>query len=182
LTTGQALMEQGRLKGFDVRQGEVRIDGHGMDSTQQSYTDIIARSVAINAKLHAQDLKVTAGRNIVDAAHQQIEKKSIDDEKHPAFALDVAALGGMYAHKIRLIGTEAGVGVHNAGNIGASAGEVHITADGRIENRGAISSRDALQLTSTAKIDNQGKLLSQSTATLQSGEQLNNSGRVEARG
>uniref|UniRef100_UPI001E4FE00D two-partner secretion domain-containing protein n=1 Tax=Photorhabdus bodei TaxID=2029681 RepID=UPI001E4FE00D len=147
LTTGQALMERGRLKGFDVNQGEVRIDGHGMDSTQQSYTDIIARSVAINAKLHAQDLKVTTGRNSVDAAHQQIEKKSIDDEKHPAFALDVAALGGMYAHKIRLIGTETGVGVHNAGNIGASAGEVHITADGWVENRGTLSSRDALQLT-----------------------------------
>ncbi|MGV7960715.1 filamentous hemagglutinin N-terminal domain-containing protein [Photorhabdus tasmaniensis] len=181
LTTGEALMEQGRLKGFDVNQGEVRIDGHGMDSTQQSYTDIIARSVAINARLHAQDLNVTTGRNRVDAAHRQIEKKSADNNP-PAFALDVAALGGMYAHKIRLIGTEAGVGVHNAGNIGASAGEVHITADGRIENLGTLSSRDALQLTSTAKIDNQGKLLSQSTVTLQSGEQLNNSGRVEARG
>ncbi|KER01677.1 filamentous hemagglutinin N-terminal domain-containing protein, partial [Photorhabdus temperata] len=182
LTTGEALMEQGRLKGFDVNQGDVRIDGHGMDSTQQSYTDIIARSVAINAKLHAQDLKVTTGRNIVDAAHQQIEKKSADNKKSPEFALDVAALGGMYAHKIRLIGTEAGVGVRNAGNIGATAGEVHITADGWIGNRGTLSSRDALQLTSTAKIDNQGKLLSQSTVTLQSGEQLNNSGRVEARG
>ncbi|ERT10182.1 hypothetical protein O185_26765, partial [Photorhabdus temperata J3] len=33
LTTGEALMEQGRLKGFDVNQGDVRIDGHGMDST-----------------------------------------------------------------------------------------------------------------------------------------------------
>ncbi|WP_448511337.1 hypothetical protein, partial [Photorhabdus sp. MH8.4] len=99
-------------------------------------------------------------------------KKSIDDEKHPAFALDVAALGGMYAHKIRLIGTEAGVGVHNAGNIGASAGEVHITADGWIENRGAISSRDALQLTSSANVSNTGKLLSQSALTLRAGGAL----------
>ncbi|NDL37185.1 adhesin, partial [Photorhabdus laumondii subsp. laumondii] len=182
LTTGQALMERGRLKGFDVNQGEVRIDGHGMDSTQQSYTDIIARSVAINAKLHAQDLKVTTGRNIVDATHQQMKKKSIDDEKHPAFALDVAALGGMYAHKIRLIGTEAGVGVHNAGNIGASAGEVHITAEGRIENRGTLSSRDTLQLTSSADVTNTGKLLSQSAVNLQAKGALNNQGRVEARG
>ncbi|WP_083451851.1 hemagglutinin repeat-containing protein [Photorhabdus heterorhabditis] len=182
LTTGQALMERGRLKGFDVNQGEVRIDGHGMDSTQQSYTDIIARSVAINAKLHAQDLKVTTGRNIVDAAHQQMEKKSIDDEKHPAFALDVAALGGMYAHKIRLIGTETGVGVHNAGNIGASAGEVHITADGWIENRGTLSSRDTLQLTSSADITNTGKLLSQSAVNLHTRGALRNQGRVEARG
>ncbi|MCK3669954.1 hemagglutinin repeat-containing protein [Photorhabdus noenieputensis] len=182
LTTGQALMEQGRLKGFDVNQGEVRIDGHGMDSTQQSYTDIIARSVAINAKLHAQDLKVTTGRNSVDAAHQQMKKKSVDDEKYPAFALDVAALGGMYAHKIRLIGTETGVGVHNAGNIGASAGEVHITAEGRIENRGTLSSRDTLQLTSSADVTNTGKLLSQSAVNLQAGGTLDNRGRVEARG
>nr|WP_275670544.1 hemagglutinin repeat-containing protein [Photorhabdus khanii] len=182
LTTGEALMEQGRLKGFDVNQGEVRIDGHGMDSTQQSYTDIIARSVAINAKLHAQDLKVTTGRNIVDAAHQQIEKKSADNKKSPEFALDVAALGGMYAHKIRLIGTEAGVGVHNAGNIGATAGEVHITADGWIGNNGTLSSRDALQLTASSNISNTGKLLSQSTVNLHAKGTLNNQGRVEARG
>ncbi|MBS9440149.1 hypothetical protein EAE91_24400, partial [Photorhabdus noenieputensis] len=102
--------------------------------------------------------------------------------KHPAFALDVAALGGMYAHKIRLIGTETGVGVHNAGNIGASAGEVHITAEGRIENRGTLSSRDTLQLTSSADITNTGKLLSQSAVNLQAGGALDNQGRVEARG
>ncbi|MBS9444490.1 filamentous hemagglutinin N-terminal domain-containing protein, partial [Photorhabdus heterorhabditis] len=183
LTTGEARMEQGHLKGFDVNQGEVRIEGQGMDSRQQNYTDIIARAVALNAKLHAQDLKVTTGRNRVDAAHQHIEKKSAaEDEKPPLFALDSSALGGMYAHKIILVGTEAGVGVRNAGDIGVPAGEVRLTADGRIENRGTISSRDALQLTSTAGIDNQGKLLSQSTVTLQSGEHLNNRGRVEARG
>ncbi|WP_434526801.1 hemagglutinin repeat-containing protein [Photorhabdus asymbiotica] len=183
LTTGEALMERGHLTGFDVNQGEVRIEGQGMDSRQQNYTDIIARAVALNAKLHAQNLKVTTGRNRVDAAHQTITKKSAaEDEAHPLFALDSTALGGMYAHKILLIGTEAGVGVRNAGDIGVPAGEVRVTADGRIENRGTISSREALQLTSTAGIDNQGKLLSQSTVTLQAGGPLHNRGRVEARG
>nr|CAR67544.1 similar to hemagglutinin/hemolysin-related proteins. putativ transmembrane protein [Photorhabdus asymbiotica subsp. asymbiotica ATCC 43949] len=183
LTTGEALMERGHLTGFDVNQGEVRIEGQGMDSRQQNYTDIIARAVALNAKLHAQNLKVTTGRNRVDAAHQTITKKSAaEDEAHPLFALDSTALGGMYAHKILLIGTEAGVGVRNAGDIGVPAGEVFVTADGRIENRGTISSRDALQLTSTAGIDNQGKLLSQSTVTLQAGGPLHNRGRIEARG
>uniref|UniRef100_UPI0036D8AD97 two-partner secretion domain-containing protein n=1 Tax=Photorhabdus sp. RM322S TaxID=3342825 RepID=UPI0036D8AD97 len=183
LTTGQALIEQGRLKGFDVNQGEVRIEGHGLDSRQQNYTDIIARSVAINAKLHAQDLKVTTGRNIVDAAHQNITKKSAaQEEAHPLFALDSTALGGMYAHKIQLIGTEAGVGVRNAGDMGAAAGEVHITAAGWIENRGTVSSRDALQLTSSSDVTNSGKLLSQSAVNLQAGGALQNQGRVEARG
>ncbi|WP_434524875.1 hemagglutinin repeat-containing protein [Photorhabdus asymbiotica] len=183
LTTGEALMERGHLTGFDVNQGEVRIEGQGMDSRQQNYTDIIARAVALNAKLHAQNLKVTTGRNRVDAAHQTITKKSVaEDEAHPLFALDSTALGGMYAHKILLIGTEAGVGVRNAGDIGVPAGEVRVTADGRIENRGTISSREALQLTSTAGIDNQGKLLSQSAVTLQTGGPLHNRGRIEARG
>ncbi|TDB41598.1 filamentous hemagglutinin N-terminal domain-containing protein, partial [Photorhabdus luminescens] len=141
LTTGQAMMEQGRLKGFDIERGEVRIEDLGLDSSQQNYTDIIARSVVINGKLHAKDLKVTTGRNIVDAAHQNIEKKSADGSKNPSFTLDVAALGGMYANKIVLVGTEFGVGVRNAGHIGATAGEVRLTVGGQIENSGTIAAR-----------------------------------------
>ncbi|MBK9447770.1 MAG: hypothetical protein IPO00_17710 [Betaproteobacteria bacterium] len=61
----------------------------------------------------------------------------------PAFAIDVASLGGMYAGKIVLVGTEAGVGVRNAGHLGASAGEVVVTVDGRLTNTGETSSRTA---------------------------------------
>uniref|UniRef100_UPI0036DC8421 hemagglutinin repeat-containing protein n=1 Tax=Photorhabdus sp. RM322S TaxID=3342825 RepID=UPI0036DC8421 len=159
LTTGQVMMEQGRLKGFDISQGEVSIEGLGMDSSQQNYTEIIARSVAINGKLHAQDLKVTTGRNIVDAAHKNIEKKSADDSKLPKFTLDVAALGGMYANKITLIGTESGVGVRNAGHIGASAGEVHLTINGQIENRGTIAARGNTTITASKIQSNNGSIL-----------------------
>ncbi|KER03276.1 hemagglutinin repeat-containing protein [Photorhabdus temperata] len=159
LTTGQAMMEQGRLKGFDISRGEVRIEGLGMDSSQQNYTEIIARSVAINGKLHAQDLKVTTGRNIVDAAHKNIEKKSADDNDRPKFTLDVAALGGMYANKITLVGTEAGVGVRNAGHIGASAGEVRLTTDGQIENRGTIAARGNTTITASTIQSNKGSIL-----------------------
>ncbi|WP_445495133.1 hemagglutinin repeat-containing protein [Photorhabdus sp. SF281] len=159
LTTGQAMMEQGRIKGFDISRGEVRIEDLGMDSSQQNYTEIIARSVAINGRLHAQDLKVTTGRNIVDAAHQNIEKKSADDSKLPKFTLDVAALGGMYANKITLVGTEAGVGVRNAGHIGASAGEVRLTTDGQIENNGTIAARGNTTITASTIQSNKGSIL-----------------------
>ena len=124
LTTGQPQMKNGSLTGFSVERGEIQITGKGMDASRTDYTDIIARSVKINAGLWAQDLKVTTGRNNVDIAHGQIEKKTGDVSSQPQMALDVASLGGMYAGKIRLVGTETGVGVRNAGHIGAQAGAV----------------------------------------------------------
>ncbi|EJH8569939.1 filamentous hemagglutinin N-terminal domain-containing protein, partial [Escherichia coli] len=122
LTTGQPQMKNGSLTGFSVERGEIQVTGKGMDASRTDYTDIIARSVKINAGIWAQDLKVTTGRNNVDIAHGQIEKKTGDVSSQPQMALDVASLGGMYAGKIRLVGTETGVGVRNAGHIGAQAG------------------------------------------------------------
>ncbi|MCZ5156182.1 filamentous hemagglutinin N-terminal domain-containing protein [Escherichia coli] len=75
LTTGQPQMKNGSLTGFSVERGEIQITGKGMDASRTDYTDIIARSVKINAGIWAQDLKVTTGRNNVDIAHGQIEKK-----------------------------------------------------------------------------------------------------------
>ncbi|ENJ1194518.1 hypothetical protein AB0312_005266, partial [Escherichia coli] len=124
----------------------------GMDASRTDYTDIIARSVKINAGIWAQDLKVTTGRNNVDIAHGQIEKKTGDVSSQPQMALDVASLGGMYAGKIRLVGTETGVGVRNAGHIGAQAGAVTLTADGRIENSGSISAKTDVHLATTREL------------------------------
>src|SRR5476649_263390 len=181
MTTGQAQLNNGQLTGYDVDRGEIVVQGAGMDSSRQDYTDIIARSVNINANLVAQDLKVTAGRNRVDAAHQQIDKKSADDATRPQLAVDVAQLGGMYANKIRLIGTEQGVGVHNAGSIGAQAGSLVVTADGRIENSGQIRSQQDMTLTSNTAIDNRGTLSSGGNTRLNSAGDLHNSGSVISR-
>ncbi|WP_334223581.1 hemagglutinin repeat-containing protein, partial [Photorhabdus bodei] len=188
LTTGQAMMEQGRLKGFDIERGEVRIEELGIDSSQQNYTEIIARSVVINGKLHAKDLKITTGRNIVDAAHQNIKKKSADGSKNPSFTLDVAALGGMYANKIVLVGTEFGVGVRNAGHIGATAGEVRLTVDGRIENSGTIAARSHTTIKAesiqsakgsilAAGIDDKGKATLPGSLTLTAKQQIQANGQ-----
>jgi hypothetical protein len=51
-------------------------------------------------------------------------KTGDDPATRPQLAVDVASLGGMYAGKIRMVGTERGVGVRNAGAIGAQAGSV----------------------------------------------------------
>lgn len=96
---------------------------------------------------------VIALRFIQAAVHGRIEKKNDDAVSRPEMALDVSSLGGMYAGKIRLVGTESGVGVRNAGHIGAQAGEFTLTADGRIENSGSISAQTDVHLATTRELD-----------------------------
>ncbi|MDM4043667.1 filamentous hemagglutinin N-terminal domain-containing protein, partial [Escherichia coli] len=181
LTTGQPQMKNGSLTGFSVECGEIQITGKGMDASRTDYTDIIARSVKINAGIWAQDLKVTTGRNNVDIAHGQTEKKAADASSQPQVALDVSSLGGMYAGKIRLVGTETGVGVRNAGHIGAQAGAVTLTADGRIENSGSISAKTDVHLATTRELHNSGSVYAGQDTQIQSDGVFTHTGSVASR-
>jgi filamentous hemagglutinin len=182
LTTGQAQMTNGQLTGYNVERGEIVIQGKGLDSSLQDHTDLIARSVKINAGLWANDLAVTTGRNQVDAAHQTVAAKNADGNPRPQVAVDVSQLGGMYANKIRLLGTEAGVGVHNAGALNAIAGDVVVNADGTLTNSGAITASQTVQVTTTGDINNSGKLYAAADTQVQSRGALTNSGIVAAQG
>ncbi|HBI8666592.1 TPA: hemagglutinin repeat-containing protein [Escherichia coli] len=181
LTTGQPQMKNGSLTGFSVERGEIQVTGKGMDASRTDYTDIIARSVKINAGIWAQDLKVTTGRNNVDIAHGQTEKKAADASSQPQVALDVASLGGMYAGKIRLVGTETEVGVRNAGHIGAQAGAVTLTADGRIENSGSISAKTDVHLATTRELHNSGSVYAGQDTQIQSDGAFTHTGSVASR-
>lgn len=181
LTTGQPQMKNGSLTGFSVERGEIQITGKGMDASRTDYTDIIARSVKINAGIWAQDLKVTTGRNNVDIAHGQTEKKAADASSQLQVALDVSSLGGMYAGKIRLVGTETGVGVRNAGHIGAQAGAVTLTADGRIENSGSISAKTDVHLATTRELHNSGSVYAGQDTQIQSDGAFTQTGSVASR-
>ncbi|MBJ7222384.1 MULTISPECIES: hemagglutinin repeat-containing protein [unclassified Brenneria] len=185
LTTGKATLENGRLKGYQVEKGKIQVQGAGMDTSRQNYTDLIAQTVEINAGIWANELNVTAGRNNVSADQQQVEKRggaSASDaakQDQPKLAVDVAQLGGMYAGKIQLIGTEQGVGVRNAGAIGAQAGSVVITADGRIENSGSINATQDIQLAGR-ELDNSGKVYAQRDVAVQTRQQTVNRGVLAA--
>lgn len=161
LTTGKPILEKGELKGYLVEQGNIAINGKGLNSAKQDYTDLIAQTVSINAGLWANDVKVVAGRNKVNHDVSQITKLTDDDKVQPKLAIDVAALGGMYAGKIQLIGTQAGVGVHNAGQLGASAGSLTITAEGKIVNAGVMQAKGDITLTSQHDITNSKHIYSQ---------------------
>ena len=205
LTTGTPIFNNGNLDGFLVQRGNITIEGAGLDASRTDYTDIIARAVQVNAGIWANDLKVTAGANQV-SADNSVQGATTGTGAAPAVAIDVAQLGGMYAGKIKLVGTQAGVGVRNAGQIGASAGQVVITADGRIANVGGTlvatqgigvtasgldnnngmigSVGGGISITTaTGSIDNtQGTIAAGGSLDLRSGEVINNAGRIQSGG
>jgi filamentous hemagglutinin len=166
LTTGTPQFNAiGGLDSFLVRGGTVTIDGAGLDASKTDYAAILARAVQVNAGIWASELKVVTGANEISADHSQVTPTA-GTGAAPTFALDVAALGGMYANKISLIGTEAGLGVRNAGSIGASAGGLVVTAAGRLENIGTLEGQ-RIELTTPGDIDNRGGTIRQtSTAGL----------------
>ncbi len=183
LSTGTPQFEADQLNGFNVSQGSVIIDGLGLDGTRQTYFDIIARTVKLNAAIHANDLTVVTGQNQVSYETNQVtEKTDSPADDQPELAIDSSALGGMYAGRIALIATEDGVGV-NAGNLSASAGEIQISADGKV-TLGASSANTSLTVTSTDDVNlsgsqfaNQqvaisGQSVTATQATIASGNQI----------
>ncbi|MEJ2769488.1 hemagglutinin repeat-containing protein [Mycetohabitans sp. B46] len=175
LTAGAPIMNGGNLDGYRVQQGAVTITGGGLDASRADYTDIIARSVRLNAGLWAQQLRVTTGANQVSASQSVVDSIATDSNV-PAFALDVGQLGGMYAQKIVLLGTEHGVGMRNAGQIGASAGELVVTADGRLENSGALQASTDTRLNVGGGVANSGTISAGRELVLDTPKDLDNRG------
>ncbi|MET0320014.1 MAG: filamentous hemagglutinin N-terminal domain-containing protein, partial [Duganella sp.] len=163
LTTGTPILNGGSLDGYTVQRGLVTIAGHGLDTSLTDYTAILARAVQINGGLWAKELNVVTGSNRLDAAHA-VAAAEAGAGAAPTYALDVAQLGGMYAGKITLIGTEAGLGVRNAGTLAASAGNLVLQSNGWLSNSGTVyaggDSRVGVQgsIANTGLIGAQGNL------------------------
>lgn len=186
LTTGQAQMTDGRLTGFDVNGGKIRIDGKGMDTSTSDYTQLIAQTNEINAKVYAKNLDVISGSNQVsydsDASNTQITHKDpAATNQATGVALDVSSLGGMYAGKIRLIGTDKGLGVTNAGDISAS-NSLSLDAQGNLTNTGFMGAKDGATVNVNGNaITNSGTLASSQQGVQLDSSSLTNSGLISAR-
>ncbi|AZE64390.1 two-partner secretion domain-containing protein [Pseudomonas synxantha] len=133
LTTGKPVIDQnGQLQRYQVDGGAVTIDGEGLNASNVERFDIITRSAKINAQINARELNVIAGRNDVDAQTLKATPRADDGSAKPELAIDSSALGGMYAGAIKLVGTEAGVGVKLDGTLAASGGDIQLDANGRL--------------------------------------------------
>ncbi|MDE1483440.1 hemagglutinin repeat-containing protein [Xenorhabdus bovienii] len=180
LAAGQAILENGRLKGFEVNKGIISVNDKGMNDAQSDYTRLIARAVNINAKLHAKDLTVTTGRNRVDAQGNVVKIYARDNAKKHEFGLDVAAIGGMYANKIKLVGTEQGVGVRNAGQLGAQAGNLTLSSEGELTNSGIITASTDVTIQNQGNLTHQGDITAGQDILIKTRDHLDNQGRILA--
>ncbi|WP_238922500.1 two-partner secretion domain-containing protein [Achromobacter ruhlandii] len=181
LTTGKPIINGGSLEGYRVAGGAIRVDGKGMDASAINYTDLIARSVEANAGIWARQLQVTTGTNEVSADHGKVQNTAASGDA-PAFALDVGALGGMYSQKIVLVGTEHGVGVRNAGTLGAQAGQLVVTADGRLENSGTMQARTDTRIDASGGLANAGTVSAGRELAVSTPKDIDNSnGTLNAR-
>lgn len=205
LTTGMPDWgADGKLNGFSVAKGTIDIQNTGLTEDQRTdyrpdKLDIMARAIKINDELWANEaINVVAGSNEVKYntdGSLEVQKTTATAEK-PQVALDVAALGGMYAGRIMLVGTEKGMGMNIGGNLKAQE-NLSITNDGRIvftKNAGSSNTADGLSnkdytsltsdgnvmVSSTEDIENSSVITAQKDMTLTVGGKLTNSGTLEA--
>jgi filamentous hemagglutinin len=185
ITTGSAQMNGGSLEGYLVQRGQVTINGKGLDTSSADYTAILARAVQVNGGIWAKELNVTTGANQISATEGSAAAVVGGTQGQgiaPLFALDVSQLGGMYAGKILLIGTESGVGVRSAGTIGASAGQVQISVDGMLTNSGSITSTGNTTVDASGGINNSGTVYAQGNTAISTRGDINNTKLIAALG
>ncbi|WP_254627262.1 two-partner secretion domain-containing protein, partial [Acinetobacter lactucae] len=184
LTTGQAVMNQGYLESFRVREGQVTIEGKGLNGSLTPYTDIYARALKVNAGLYANELGTVLGQNDIQVKDQVTPQiKAVTGSTstpQPNFALDVGQLGGMYAGKIFLVGTEQGLGVRNAGSINSTQSSLTLNANGDLVNNGnLIANKDQIQL-KAQNIQNTGNISSATSQVSIESQNLNNAGLISS--
>ena len=197
LTTGKAVIENGQISRYQVDQGNVAIEGTGLNASNVDQFEIITRATTINAQIQAKKLTIVAGRNDVDARTLNATARAADGSKAPDLAIDSSALGGMYVGAVRLVGTEAGVGVKLSGDM-VAGGDIQIDAAGNVvmgqtsagtavavkaasvEAKGAVYAGTALSVTTQGALTNQQTLAARDSITLDAAGRLTNNGIIEA--
>ncbi|SDV01177.1 filamentous hemagglutinin [Pseudomonas corrugata] len=197
LTTGKPVVENGQLTRYQVDQGSVTVEGAGLNATNVDRFEIITRSAKINAEIQARNLTIVAGRNDVDATSLDATARADDGSTKPQLAIDSSALGGMYAGAIKLVGTEAGVGVKLDGKLIASGGDIQLDANGHLSladtsATGAVDVKAAsadvqgavyaasVNVQTSGALDVQQSIAARDQISLSSGGQLTNNGVIEA--
>lgn len=180
LTTGRPIFGgTGSLEAFRVTGGDITVGPDGLNAADAAQLALISRLLDVQGPIWAQDLNVVVGSNHVGYADLDVTQLA-GTGTAPTVGIDVAALGGMYANKIHLISNEAGVGVNNRGEIGASLSDVTIDASGQLLFSGKLSAKNDVRVTGTSSLQNSGTVYAQQDVDINADGNVSNSGTLQA--
>ena len=157
LTTGNPIINNGSITGYQVQQGSITVGEKGLNASKTARTDMLAEAVQLNGKVWAQDAQVVTGKNAISVdATGTVTNISKTGASTP-IGLDVAAIGGMYANSMYLVGTNDGFGVNNQGVLSAQ-NKLTVDSTGKLQNTGTIAATEADITTKSFEQMNRGKL------------------------
>ncbi|UYK80689.1 hemagglutinin repeat-containing protein [Xanthomonas sacchari] len=183
LATGTPLLgADGALNGFSITGGALSVGSNGLDAYNVDRLDLLSRQLSVNGSVWAKDLLASAGAQRIGYDGMLLEVLPGSDGAPPAIGIDVAYLGGMYADRIRLIATEAGVGVVSRGTLSAQSGSLQIDSAGQLSLAGTAVARDDVDLRAAGALSQQGVLGSQQAGVRLRAAQLALSGDTIAHG
>ncbi|NIJ78298.1 filamentous hemagglutinin [Xanthomonas campestris] len=162
LTTGTPnLGSDGALNGFSITGGALGIGSNGLDAFNVDRLDLLSRQLSVEGSIWTRELVAAAGVGRVNYDGMLLEVVPGTDGAAPSIGIDVAQLGGMYADRIRLIATEAGVGVVSRGTLAAQSGDLQIDSAGQVSLGGTTVARDGMGVRAAGDLDQRGVLGSQ---------------------
>ena len=156
LTTGNPIINNGSVTGYKVQQGVITVGEKGLNASKTARTDMLAEAVKLNGKVWAQDAQVVTGKNDISVDSSGKVSNASKTGESSQVGLDVAAIGGMYANSMYLVGTNDGFGVNNQGVLSAQ-NKLTIDSTGKLQNTGTIAATDANITTRSLEQMNKGK-------------------------
>lgn len=177
LTTGKPIISSdGGLSAIEVKKGNVIIGPQGMNAEAQDYADIMSRATELNGQIKAKNITLMQGSNRIDFQNGSVTPVSGEGNK-PNISIDTKALGGMYANQIRLVSTEAGVGI-NLSHIQANQNSLTMTVDGKITVAGDLQSQNEINVSAkNLHVNTNAKFNAQKDITLATNT-LTNHGQI----
>ena len=157
VTTGNPIINNGNVTGYKVQQGVITVGEKGLNASKTARTDMLAEAVKLNGKVWAQDTQVVTGKNAIAVDSSGKVTNTSKTGESNQIGLDVAAIGGMYANSMYLVGTNDGFGVNNQGVLSAQ-NKLTIDSTGKLQNTGTIAATDANITTQSLEQMNKGKL------------------------
>ena len=142
LATGRSQIDAaGNFTGIRVEDGHALITGKGLDARGADSAEIYARAIEVNAGIWANHAKIVAGINDIgrDGSVTPITSSDSALRSAPSYAIDLADIGGMYASRVELVGTEKGLGVNLRGTVSATRA-VSLDVNGNLRTSGSLYS------------------------------------------